>query len=177
MNRGADGFDFVPPQKLRTDLKAGHEAGPRSAFRVPVARDLRGVFFVENGIEDRLMRQSWREFTIATASDQIQLFLPDRAIQGRRLVHWLFDFIFVFLFRRHITVYLRFTSMPRVSICAENSLSIRSLSFPDQNVGPSAFRRLSGPIKTRVPSFQSVSISITSSHSIRRLLNGVMRVM
>src|SRR5262245_27055253 len=173
MNRGADGFDSIPPQKLRADLKAGHEASPRPAFGVPIARDLRGVLFVENRIEDRLMWQSRREFVIAAGHDQIQLFLPDRAIEGRRLVHRLFDFILVFLFRRHITVYLRFTSMPRASICAENNLSARSLSFPDQKVGPSVLRRLFSPIKTRVPSFQSVSTSVTSSHPIRRLLNVV----
>src|SRR5262245_26178360 len=81
MNRGADGFDFVPTQKLRAYLKAGHEASPRPAFGVPIARDLRGVFFIEDGIENRLMRQSRREFAIAAASDQIQLFLTDRAIE------------------------------------------------------------------------------------------------
>jgi len=111
MNRGADGFDFIPPQKVRADLKASHESSPRSAFGVPIARDLSGVLFVEDGVENRLMRQSRREFAITAASDQIQLFLPDRAIEGRRFVHWLFDITFVFLFRRHIDVYLRFTSM------------------------------------------------------------------
>src|SRR5215470_11196333 len=77
MNRGADGFDFMPPQKLRADLKASHESSPRPAFGVPIAGDLCGVFFVEDGIENRLMRQSRREFPITAASDQIQLFLPD----------------------------------------------------------------------------------------------------
>src|SRR5262245_47671156 len=100
MNRGADGFDFIPPQKLRAYLKAGHESSPRPAFGVPIARDLRGVFFVEDGIENRLMRQSRREFAITAALDQLQLLLPDRAIEGRRFVHWLLYFTFVFLFRR-----------------------------------------------------------------------------
>src|SRR5215510_7958082 len=99
MNRGADGFDFIPPQKLRADLKAGHESSPRSAFGVPIARDLSGVLFVEDGVENRLVRQSRREFAIASALDQIQLLLPDRAIEGSHFVHWLFDFTFVFLFR------------------------------------------------------------------------------
>src|SRR5262245_26836572 len=174
MNRGADSLDLIQPQKLRANLKAGHEASPRPAFRVPTARDLRGVFFVENGVENRLMRQSRREFPITAALDQIQLFLADRAIEGRRFVHWLLDFTFVFLLRRHIVVCLRFSSMPRFSICAENSLSIRSLSFPDQNLGPITLRRLFGPIKTRTPLFQSVSTSVTSSHPIRRLPIGVM---
>src|SRR5215475_6474389 len=71
MNQGADGFDVIPPQKVRADLKAGHESSPRSAFGVPIARDPCGVLFVEDGVENRLMRQSRREFAITAGPDQI----------------------------------------------------------------------------------------------------------
>src|SRR5262245_44696507 len=101
MNRRADGLDLIPIQKLRANLKASHEAPARSAFGVPVARDLRGVFSVENGIENRLMRQSRREFAITAASDQIQSFLADRAKEDCCLVRPHFDSIsFIHLRKR-----------------------------------------------------------------------------
>src|SRR5215471_7358355 len=118
------------------------------------------------------MRQSRREFAITAALDQIQLLLPDRAIEGRHFGHWLFDLTLVFLLRRHIAFCVCRTSMKRVSICAKKSLSARSLSFPDQYLGPSADRRLFCPIKTRLPPVSLTSISVTSSHPILWTLKG-----
>src|SRR5262249_54585651 len=132
MNRASDSLNLIPAQKFRTDLKAGHETSSRSAFGVPIARDLRGVFFVENGIENRLMRQSRREFAITATSDQIHFIRSNKAKESYRFVHWFFYFIFVFLFSRHSGFVVSLTSMPRVSTCAQKSLHIRSLSSPVQ---------------------------------------------
>src|SRR5262245_50303948 len=119
------------------------------------------------------MWQSRWEFAIAVGPDQIQLFLPDRAIEGRRFVHWLFCFIFVFLLRRHAAFHVCFDSTPRVSTCAKRSLNVRTLSFPDQYLGPIAQRRLFFPIKTRLPQVSLISTSVTSSHMILYTLTRV----
>src|SRR5260370_32309320 len=80
MDRTAYLLYRVAGEEFAAHGKSGHVAGT-AGFNVPIPRDLASIFLVQNRIEDRLLRQTRREFAEVAGRDQLQLFRADRAIQ------------------------------------------------------------------------------------------------
>ncbi|CAA9422744.1 MAG: hypothetical protein AVDCRST_MAG74-3110 [uncultured Pyrinomonadaceae bacterium] len=62
MRCAADNFYFVLVEKIFANSKFRNIADFICViFRVPLAGDLRGVFFIQNRIKNRLLGQAWRK--------------------------------------------------------------------------------------------------------------------
>ena len=76
----ADYFRFVILQKLFSDRKLCDVAEfVGVVFRIPIAGDLCGVFFVGDGIKNRLFRQTRRKRCKTACFDQCEFIFPGRA--------------------------------------------------------------------------------------------------
>lgn len=85
----AHALHVVARKKHGADPETRHE--PRESgcgiFRVPTADDLLGIFLTQDGIEDRLVRQTRREYTITAAPNELELSTANRTEQSdRRLI-------------------------------------------------------------------------------------------
>jgi hypothetical protein len=60
--------------------EACDEARPRRP-NIPIARDLDGIFLGKDRVEDWLLREARRKFSIARGADQLKLFGADGAVK------------------------------------------------------------------------------------------------
>src|SRR5215467_1659940 len=72
--------DLVARQKAPRDVESRHVPRPGRGH-VPVACDLAGIFLGQHRIEDRLLRETRREFAKVRQLDQCELGRPDRSVQ------------------------------------------------------------------------------------------------
>lgn len=88
MSTATDKMGFVIGEKVSVNLKPRDVADlVVIVLCVPIPRDLRRVFFVENRVEDWLLREPWRESGKTTFFDQRKFFFSDRSEQGDGLNH------------------------------------------------------------------------------------------
>src|SRR5712672_3009181 len=61
-------------------LESGHKSSPTGA-NIPIASDLNCISLIHHGIEDGLLRKSWRELRPTGLLDELQLLGSDGAIE------------------------------------------------------------------------------------------------
>jgi len=72
------GLDFKMREVFTKDAETQDESLSAIA-RVPIPRNLHGVFFVKHGIEDWLLGKAWREGSPSAFADQIEFRLSNRS--------------------------------------------------------------------------------------------------
>lgn len=79
---GADGVDFIPSEKIGLYGEPRYVANVSRCVvpDVPLLGDLGGVSFIQDGVEDRLSRETRRELPKAASSDEVELALSNRSV-------------------------------------------------------------------------------------------------